>query len=296
MQAQPRIASSEIMDALFCDTTRFRETLETYVSTLIDTYGGETSLPEHFRAIPNRIICICPMVLCHAFLKDIGLETPHDFLGPLGLAMYSISTHDDIVDERPESRAEVAGLVYAGNIASLHGISLLIEKGYANIAQTIIRLMNLNHCFQTDIVFSLWERPSDEIGYLNAIRHTGYWAAIGIMAAAEHERSINGEANYEAFAMKFGELYGRMCQVYDDIREIDDDIRNGYFSLPISIALQHGYDLTTSEGREKATIRSKEISKQSFLDVCTLCGDAWPSLLALAKRMHNVGQQLMLTH
>lgn len=166
MQTQSRIASSEIMDALFGDTTRFREALATYVTEIITAYGGETSLPEHFRAIPSRIICICPMVLCHAFLEDVELETPHDFLGPLGLAMYSISTHDDVVDERPESRGEVAGLVYAGNIASLHGLSLLMEKGYADVAQAVIHLMNLNHCFQTDIVLSLWTKQSDEAGYL----------------------------------------------------------------------------------------------------------------------------------
>lgn len=92
--------------------------------------------------------------------------------------------------------------------------------------------------------------------------------------------------------MKFGELYGRMCQVYDDVREIEDDVRNGYFSLPISLALQHGYDLTTPEGQAMAVARSKEIAEQTFLDLRTLCGEAWPSLMGLAERMHIVGQRL----
>lgn len=234
MQEQQRIASSEIMGVLFGDTTSFQEALALYVPHLIKTYGGETSLPEHFRAIPNRIICICPMVLCHGILTDLGLDAPMDLLGPLGLAMYSISTHDDVVDERPEEQTEVAGLLYSGNIASLFGISLLIERGYGQVAQKVIHLMNLNHCFQTDIVSSLWTHPSDEAGYLQAISHTGYWSAIGLVAGIEYATSQNkGLRKHHQFAMRFGELYGRMCQVYDDVREISDDTRNGYFSLPL---------------------------------------------------------------
>lgn len=62
-------------------------------------------------------------------------------------------------------------------------------------------------------------------------------------------------------------LYGQMCQVYDDIREIDDDRKNGYFSLPISIALQHGYDLDSTAGRERAVARPKEIAEKCFQDI-----------------------------
>lgn len=281
------------MDVLFGDTARIRKTLEAYVPSLIASYGGGTTLPDHFRAIPHRIICVCPMVLCQAFLNDLGTEAPHDLLGPLGLAMYSISTHDDVVDERPESRGEVAGLIYAGNIASLYGLSLLMEKGYADVAQAVIRLMNLNHCFQTDIVFSLWTEPSDEAGYLRAISHTGYWAAIGTVAASEYMRSkYGGNLHHHEFAMKFGELYGRMCQIYDDVREIEDDVRNGYFSLPISLALKHGYNPTTPEGQARAIVRPKEIAQQTFLDLRALCGEEWPSLMSLAERMHEVGQRL----
>lgn len=293
METPPRIASSEIMDALFGDTTLFREILASYVPSLITCYGGETSLPKHFHAIPNRIICICPMVLCHAFLADVNQKAPDDLLGPLGLAMYSISTHDDIVDERPEARDEVAGLLYSGNIASLHGISLLVTNGYANVAKTVIHLMNLNHCFQTDIISSIWMRPSDEAGYLKAISHTGYWAAIGTLAATEYTASKNSiPPSIREFALQFGQSYGRMCQVYDDVREIGDDLRNGYFSLPISIALENGYDLNDPVDQLKAVARPKEIAEQSFRDLCALCGSEWPTLLRLAERMHTIGQRI----
>lgn len=293
MDTTQRIASSEIMDALFGDTAPFREILATHIPFLIARYGGETSLPKHFHAIPNRIICVCPMVLCHAFSADMHLEAPRDLLGPLGLAMYSISTHDDIVDERPAARDEVAGLLYSGNIASLHGISLLMANGHANVAQTVIQLMNLNHCFQADIISSLWVRPSDEAGYLKAISHTGYWAAIGTLAAAEYAASKNDVPTpIRDFALQFGRSYGRMCQVYDDVREIGDDVRNGYFSLPISIAMENGYDLNTPAGRSQAVARPKEIAEQSFRELCELCGKEWPALLDLAKRMHAIGQRL----
>lgn len=293
METSPRIASSEIMDMLFGDTTSFREILASYVPSLVANYGGQVSLPEHFRAISNRIICICPMVLCQAFLADMHQDAPSNLLGPLGLAMYSISTHDDIVDERPEARDEVAGLLYSGNIASLYGISLLVTNGYANVAKTVIHLMNLNHCFQADIISSIWMRPSDEVGYLKAISHTGYWAAIGTLAAAEYAALKIGESQAtQAFALQFGQSYGRMCQVYDDVREIGDDLRNGYFSLPISIALEMGYDLNDPADQLKAVVRPKEIAEQSFRDLCGLCGNEWPTLLRLAERMHAVGQRL----
>lgn len=293
MKTPPRIASSEIADALFGDTTLFRRILSSYVPSLISCYEGETSLRRHFQAIPDRIICICPMVLCQAFLKDVHQEAPHNLLGPLGLAMYSISTHDDIVDERPEARDEVAGLLYSGNIASLHGISLLVSNGYADVVKTVIHLMNLNHCFQTDIISSIWEQPSDEEGYLKAISHTGYWAAIGTSAAAEYAASgIDEPQEVRNFALQFAQSYGRMCQVYDDVREIDNDLRNGYFSLPISIALERGYDLNDSVGRLKSIERPKRIAEQSFRDLCALCGSGWPTLLRLAERMHAVGQRL----
>ncbi len=289
-----RIASSSIMDQLFGDTTRFRTILQDAIRPLIEHYGGTTALPAHFLAIPDRIICICPMVLCHAFLADLNIQAPIDLLGPLGLSMYSISTHDDVVDESPKDRGVVAGLVYSGNIASLHGISLLFLNGYARVAQKIIQLMNLNHCFQTDIAFSLWTAPSDEATYFEAISHTGYWAAIGPVAAAEYAALQNDARNddFQHFAQEFGTLYGRMCQVYDDMREIDDDRKNGYFSLPISIAMHHGYDLDSAADRERSIARPREIAGACFQDICNLCDTSWPSLFKLANQMHQVGQSI----
>ncbi len=96
MKTPPRIASSEIADALFGDTTLFRRILSSYVPSLISCYEGETSLRRHFQAIPDRIICICPMVLCQAFLKDVHQEAPHNLLGPLGLATYSLESNETI--------------------------------------------------------------------------------------------------------------------------------------------------------------------------------------------------------
>jgi len=230
-----RIASSDIAEILFGDTSRQRDILKKLSLSLVEMYGGETSLPEQFKAIPNRIICICPMVLCEALLSDLSLEAPDVLLGGVGLAMYSISTHDDIVDEHPEGQELIASLIYAGNIASLHGISLLVSNGYTAVALKVIHLMNLNHCFQRNIVSSLWVRPSDEHGYLKAIAHTGYWASIGTVSATVYAN----RSDLEDFSREFGRYYGRMCQVYDDIREIDDDLRNGYFhsrSAPLSDA------------------------------------------------------------
>lgn len=291
MVTHSRIASSDVAGILFGDTSRQKGILEKLSPLLTEMYGGKTSLPEQFQAIPSRIICICPMVLCEVLLSDLSLEAPDTLLGGLGLAMYSISTHDDVVDERPEGRELVASLIYAGNIASLHGLSLLISNGYTTVAQDVIRLMNLNHCFQRDIVSSLWSKPSDEHEYLEAIAHTGYWAAIGTVSAVVYA----DRADLKDFAEEFGRHYGRMCQVYDDIREIDDDRRNGYFSLPISIAIKCGYDLDNPEDRQKAIARPKEIALGAFANLQALCTNRFPKLLHLSNRMHETGKRLSST-
>src|SRR3989344_6442071 len=287
----PVVASSQIMESLFGDIKRFQSILQRCIEYLILEYGGRTSLPEHFRVLPDRIICICPMVLCESLLADLGYSAPDDLLGPLGLSMYSISTHDDIVDERPIDRQLVAGLLYAGNIASLHGISLLNFNGYPEIAKEVVHLVNLNHCFQTDIVSSLWVEPKDELEYLRAIQHTGYWAAIGPCVAV----SYAGRPDLKDFAMKFGEHYGRMCQVYDDTREIDDDLQNGYYSLAISTAKKNGYYLNSSLGRAKAVKRSNEIAVQCFQQLSALCGSKFRQLCRLVKLMDQFGQQIAKT-
>lgn len=185
----------------------------------------------------------------------------------------------------------MAKLIYSGNIASLEGIALLFSSGYGRVAQRVVGLMNINHRYQVDIVFSLWSGPTDEAGYLAAISHTGYWAAIGTVAAAAH---LNRLEDLEDFALRFGRHYGRMCQVYDDIREIDDDRRNGYFSLPINIALANNYHLDDPSDRLRAIERPKELAAKAFQELCELCGDRFPRLLGLAQRMHDVGQRLYL--
>jgi hypothetical protein len=83
-----------------------------------------------------------------------------------------------------------------------------------------------------------------------------------------------------------------MCQAYDDVREIDDDLRNGYFSLPISTAIEHGYNLDNPEDRRKATKRLREIARESFVAVNDLCGDRFPELSRLAKKMYETGEHL----
>ncbi len=289
MEQQQRIASSAIIDVLFGDTTKVRLILAQRASSLIDAYGGGTPLAEYFAEIPNRIICVCPMVLCDAMLADLFVSAPDDLLGGLGLAMYSISTHDDVVDERPESRGSVASLIYSGNIASLEGIALLFAHGHGRVAQKVVGLMNLNHRFQVDIISSLWSGPTDEAGYLAAISHTGYWAAVGTVAAAAY---IDRLDDLEDFAVRFGQNYGRMCQIYDDIREIDDDRRNGYFSLAISAALANTYNLDDTRDRLRVIERPKAIAAEAFQELRILCGDRFSRLLRLSQRMHEVGQRL----
>lgn len=284
---QERIASSEVMNRLYGKLDFFQKILKPHVDRLIQEYAGKESLPGYFRGIPHRIICICPMALCDAALLDIGKAPDESLLAGLGLSMYSISTHDDVVDESPETKQERASLIYSGNIATLQGIRILMGSGHQKLIPHLMHLMNLNHCFQTDIAFSIWQKPSDEAGYLDAIKHTGYWASIGPVLAMH----AAGKTELIPFAEEFGKHYGLMCQLYDDVREINDDLKNGYFSLPISTAIKSDLDLNDPVQRVQATKRSKELAANCFFEIERIC-DNFPRLLELARNMHIGGSTL----
>jgi len=117
-------------------------------------------LESMFNAIDSRIINLCPMALCDTILSDIGVSCPDTLLTGIGLATFSISTYDDLVDELPRDQLAIAGLIYAGSISTLEGIRLLIQNGYEEITPIVIDCINRNHYHQTKIVETLWKKTS----------------------------------------------------------------------------------------------------------------------------------------
>lgn len=285
---QGKIASSSLKSLLFKDISKYKKILSIEKKRLINTYPDADILDSMFSALDSRIINICPMVMCDSLLQDIGIQAPDKLLAGLGLSMFSISTHDDLVDELPKERLNIAGLTYSGNISTLEGISILIQHGYYDVATEIIELINKNHYYQTRIVSSLWTSPSDEKGYLEAISHTKYWLAIGLRAATVFSK----RTDLISFADEFAECYGTTCQLFDDMREIDDDIKNGYYSLPISLAIENGWDLRTADGLNASITRSRELAIGYLTRAKKLCGTSFPNLDDLTKRMEKIGSAI----
>ncbi len=214
------------------------------------------------------------MVLCDTLLRDLSVDAPDELLTTLGLTMFSISTHDDLVDELPRDRVTIAGLTYAGNIATLEGLKLFIENGYEKEAVAVIDCVNKNHYYQTKIAGTLWAGPTDEQGYLDAISHTKFWVAAGLKTAIV----FAGRDDLHPFVDEFSECYGTTCQLYDDVREIKDDVRNGYWSLPISLATASDLSLEDPAHLNMAIQRSHELAASLTNRARRLCEGSFPNL------------------
>lgn len=175
----------------------------------------------------------------------------------------------------------VAGLTYAGDIATLEGFKILINAEQDDVASIIIDYLNLTNYAQTKIVRDLWEKPSNEGVYLEAINTTRYWAEIGLQAVITYAE----RPDLHDFVDQFSIYYGKTCQVFDDIREIKDDFENGYWSLPISLAHQNNWDLNTTEGLNTAIQRSHEIAKEYIQQSQEMCGTEFLNLRQLVNRI-----------
>lgn len=275
-----RIASSELDNVLLGNVSEYSTILHKQKVYLQEQYP-DPALYAVFEGLDSRIISLAPMVLFDGLTRDLGLKSNEKLLAGLGLIMYSVSTHDDVVDEKPPERINVASLMYGGDITTLEGIKLFGDATSQEVLLTVIKYLNLTNLAQTKIIRDLWDHPADEETYLEAINTTRYWAEVGLQAAI----TFAGRPDLQDFADKFSIFYGKTCQIFDDVREIDDDLKNGYWSLPISLAQKHGWDLNTPEGKNKAIERSKEIAKEYIQQAADLCGNNFPSLRELVDRL-----------
>lgn len=275
-----RIASSELNNPLFGDVTKYSNILRIQKGYLQEKYP-DSALQSALEGLDSRIISIAPMVLFETMLDDLGSDSNEKLLAGLGLIMYSVSTHDDVVDERPPQRLDVASLIYAGDITTLEGMSLLMDTGCPETISSIIKYLNLTNLAQTKIVKDLWDHSSDEETYLESINTTRYWAEVGLQAAIIYA----DRPDLHDFVDRFSILYGKTCQLFDDVREIDDDVKNGYYSLPIILAQEHNWDLKTSEGKNQSIQRSKEIATDYIYQASNLCNNSFPGLKKLVKRL-----------
>lgn len=279
--------SSQLIAQLIFGTERYSSLLSIAAEDLARRFPDE-GLKIQFSKLSTQTISICPMALCESFLNDINCSCDEKLLTGLGLMAFRISTHDDIVDETPADKKQIAELLYAGNMTYSYGANILLQAGFMNELIELLKVTNDNDFFQTQIISKLWQKPTSEQTYMDAIITTRSWARIGLDVAVVHSKRFD----LLPFISEFADCYGNICQLYDDIREIEQDLQSGYYSLPISTAIQSKLDLTRKEAINKSIERSKQLADKFIKKARALSTQHYPRLFDLIKRIEELGTHL----
>lgn len=133
---------------------------------------NDGNLRKEIAALDTKFISLAPMALCESILTDLGVPGPEDLLTGIGLMAFHISTHDDLINERPENKETCAALLYSGNILLLEGIERLIKAGYARVLPSLLDSIRTNHLMQQRVVNILFRTKRPTIAQYNeGIRH-----------------------------------------------------------------------------------------------------------------------------
>lgn len=230
MQKQNRIGkSSGIADVLFGNAKKYSKIMKEESDRLCRRYA-DSDLAKNFSEMPNRVICLMPMALCDAIVEDLGKKCSKDVLAAVGLCAFPIGTYDDIVDEMPRDRRDVAGLAYSGSIAGLEGMRILFDKNKHAVAQALIDTINQNHFRQQRVVDLLWEgKKITKERYIEGIHHVIDFTSIGLMAGIAEA----GRPDLKERMMRFSEGYGLALQIIDDLMEVEEDKATTYKSFAV---------------------------------------------------------------
>jgi hypothetical protein len=282
-----QISSSQLIDQLIDNTGIYSDLLINEAEQLSNLIPDD-GLIEMFKKMSTQTISIYPMALCDLMLRDIGLNCPASLLTGIGLSMFQISTHDDVVDEMHSDRQLVANLVYTGNITNGYGISLLLKNRHNKEALILLDLINKNHLYQTQIISKLWNGPTDEKSYLDAIITTRSWAYIGLCLATTYAN----RDDLIPFSKEFSDDFGIICQLFDDIREIEHDYKTGYYSLPISFALNNDLDLESGSDINRCINQSKKLASKHIDNAKRLTDSKYQGLYSLVNKIETFGSSL----
>lgn len=221
--------TSEILELLYGETDYCKQILQKYTQELARTYNNK-NLGLLFSSLGGRIIAIAPMKLCEALVKDLGKKVKDEELAALGLHMLAISTHDDVVDEMKPDRTLTASLIYAGNIASNAGSKLLLRQQNRKAATLLLDTVNQNHFRQQIVIETLWKRPPASFKeYTEGIWHICVFTQIGL----EYALALVNRQDLTKRIKQYAEGYGIALQLVDDLREVEEDKKFGYWSYPI---------------------------------------------------------------
>ena len=109
------------------------------------------------------------------------------------------------------------------------GIKIFIDYSYLSILQVVLDLLKQNHMYQRRVVDLLWADKQPTINdYEEGIKHIHSFSAIGPMAALLFANAAKKQDIIDNFSVQ----YGVALQYLDDLSEIDEDVKNKYWSLP----------------------------------------------------------------
>jgi len=232
MKAQTDIEtgrSSTILSYLLGNIDKYVRIMQDQSDRLIKKYPNRNLAPV-FSILPEKLITIGPMALCDDLTQDLGGVCSENILAAIGLSCLLITTHDDVVDETPKNRADLAALIYAGNIAGLEGMEILLKENLAGVAKILIETIAENHYRQQFRVDCLWEKkPKSFREYRHGIEDVCSLAAIGPLCAL----AVTGREKLQRVIARWSVGYGVALQMIDDIREFEEDKLAGYTSFPL---------------------------------------------------------------
>src|SRR3990167_4302719 len=222
--------SSELLKILLGNVDKYIQLMDSQANRLSRAYPDK-ELAVIFSMLSKKILTIGPMSYCDLFASDLGIKCPKEVLVAIGLVCLPITTHDDVVDETPKKRLQLAAFIYAGDIAMLEGLKVLSTKKHTSVAKVLIDAVNQNHYYQQLRVKYLWERkPKTFEDYKVGIKDVPVLVKVGLdcaCAIADASHPIRRRVN------QFASGYGIALQIIDDIREVDEDRVSGYNSFPL---------------------------------------------------------------
>lgn len=221
--------TSDIVDDALGGVAQYRALLRVVARDLAQRFP-DPDLRPLFQAMPKKAIGPVLMALCDRIAGDLGEEAPANLLQAVGALAFHLSTHDDIVDERPSERRAVGALLYAGNITALDGLQRLQAIGRSDVTDAIVRTIARNHAAQQRVLRLLWEQsPASFDDYRRGLEHSTHLVGIGVHTGLAWAR----RSDLEARCRPFCEAYGLAFQLIDDLIEVDQDRQSGYHSYAV---------------------------------------------------------------
>jgi hypothetical protein len=221
--------SSQVISYLYKNSRKYKRLLASSRKNLIRKYPNK-NITSYFSLLGETMITTAPLQFCESLLIDLDQIVEDDDLIPLSLLVLAIATHDDAVDQTGLSRVQLASLIYSGDIAANEGVDLLIKRGKVEAAQILLQAINKNHFYQQHITETLWqEKPKNFEQYADGIFHVATFAEIGLF----YGLALANRLDLKQQISNFSYGYGIAIQIIDDLREQDEDKKNGYWSYPI---------------------------------------------------------------